>query len=78
MRSESTSQSTNSAPKRWQVGAVTLIVFAPFYAWLIPTLAYNGQRSLRLAIVVFWVYLFLGYFVVKAILKRMTEGKEAK
>ena len=55
---------------RWQVGRVTLIVSAPFYVWFFPSLFLNKLPPLRVVILIFWIYLVLGYFVVKAILKR--------
>ncbi len=55
---------------RWRIGLVTLIVFTPFYAWFFPCLFLDKLPPLRLVIIIFWVYLVLGYFVVKAILKR--------
>jgi hypothetical protein len=64
----------NNVP-RGRVGRVTLIVFAPFYLWFFPSLFLNKLPPLRLVIVIFWVYLFLGYFVVKAVLKRTGTGK---
>jgi hypothetical protein len=65
-------------PKRWEVGVVTLVVFAPFYVWFFPSLFYNKLPNLRFVIVIFWAYLFVGFFVVKAILKRLAKSNESK
>ena len=63
-------------PKRWQVGVATLIVSAPIYVWLILRLIHEGLSSLRLVIAVFWTYGILGFFAVKAILKRLASDKQ--
>jgi hypothetical protein len=65
----------SNPPKRWEVGIVTLIVFVPFYVLLVWSAAHYGLSSLRLVIVVFWIYLILGYFVVKAILRKLASNK---
>lgn len=63
-------------PKRWQVGVISIIVLAPYYVWLILTAIHHGLASLRLIIVVFWIYLVLGYFVVRAILRKLARNKQ--
>lgn len=68
----------SNPPKRWQVGVVTLIVFAPFYLWFFPSLFFNKLPPLRLVIGIFWIYLIVGFFIVKAILRRLANNKESK
>ena len=43
--------------------------------WFVLSLIHNGQSSPRLAIVVFWIYLIPGFFVVKAILRKLYGRK---
>jgi len=65
-------------PKRWQVGVISIIVSVPYYVWLILTAIHNGLAFLRLVIVVFWIYLILGYFVVKAVLRKLARNNQRK
>lgn len=68
----------SSPPKRWQVGVITLIVSAPFYLWFFPSLFFNKLPPLKLVIVIFWIYLIVGFFVVKRILKQLTGNKGSR
>jgi hypothetical protein len=65
----------SNPPKRWEVGVVTLIVSAPFYLWFFPSLFLNKLPPLRVVIAIFWIYLIVGFFIVKSILRRLAKGK---
>ena len=66
----------SNPPKRWRVGLVTLIVFAPFCIWSFLGLFYDKLPPPRQAIAVFWIYLFGSYFVMKAILRKPASNKQ--
>ena len=63
--------------KRTTIGTITLIVFAPFYAWFFPSLFLGWLPRLEVAGAIFWIYLLIGIFVVKAILKKLSKDKIA-
>jgi hypothetical protein len=61
--------------KGWRIGFITLIIAAPFYAWLWISMAYHMFPPFPWPPIIFLVYLFVGYFVLKAVLKRLNRNK---
>jgi hypothetical protein len=59
--------------KRTTIGTVTLIVFAPFYVWFFPSLFLGRLPRLEVTGAIFWIYLFIGIFVVKSILEKLSK-----
>lgn len=62
----------NRLPPKY--AAVILLVASPYYIWLWISLYYHALPDLRIVGMVFLVWLFIGYFIVKAIFKRMNEN----
>lgn len=62
-----------SLSKGWRIGVVTLIIFAPFYTWLWVSLAYGKLPPFPWPPIAFLTYLFVGYFVLKAFLKKLNK-----
>lgn len=60
-------------PKAWRIGIVSWIIFTPYYVWLFYGLISNTLPSLRLLIAVFWIYLIVGYFILKIVLKKLHQ-----
>ena len=55
---------------------MTWIVATPLYIWFFLSLWYDKLPSLRFAIYVIWSYFVVGYFIVKAILKRLDKTQQ--
>jgi hypothetical protein len=55
---------------RW----IILIVAAPFYCWFFPSIVMGTLPRLEIVGIIFCAYLVLGYFVVRAIVKRVDKS----
>jgi hypothetical protein len=65
-----------SLPRLWRKPIVAWIVSLPLFCWLGMEAIYDRQFTVRQAIAVFWIYLFISYFIVNAILRKLDKGSQ--
>jgi hypothetical protein len=70
---DSTSAGTQRIRNRRKV-IVSLIVSSPFFFWLIIKGSQSALPPTGTVIVIFWAYLFVTYFVVNMVLRRLDEA----